>query len=78
MLGGEGSAFIFYLLSLISFMWFVIWSIADFGDANGFVQVSHNFDKGRGGAGFFGLLTAILMMLISFLSIVNAVLFYKR
>jgi hypothetical protein len=37
MLGGDGSVLIFYILSVVSFVYFFIWSIADFADANGFV-----------------------------------------
>ncbi len=43
MMGGEGSAIIFYILSGITTIWFFIWSIADFAYANGFVMVSNNF-----------------------------------
>ncbi len=78
MLGGGGSPLLFYILSGISTIWFFIWSIADFADANGFVMVAKNFQEDRGGAGFFGLITAILMMLISLLSAANVVLFLKR
>jgi len=78
MMGGDGSPFIFYILSLVAFVWFFIWSIADFADANGFVMASKNFKEGRGAAGFFGIVTAIMMILISLVAIINAMLFYKR
>ena len=74
----EGKPFLFYLLSLLAMVWFFIWYIADFADANGFVMVDKNFKAGRGGAGFFGLLTALCMLAISILAPVNAVMFYKR
>jgi hypothetical protein len=35
----EGKLWVFYLLSLITIVWFFIWSIADFADANGWVMV---------------------------------------
>ena len=63
---------------MLAFVWFFIWSIADFADANGFVMVSANFKAGRGGAGFFGLITALTMLLISGLTPVNVVMFYRR
>lgn len=78
MLGGEGSPVVFYILSVVAFAWFFIWSIADFADANGFVMVGKNFNEDKGAAGVFGIITAIMMMLISFLAVINAVFFYKR
>jgi hypothetical protein len=78
MLGGEGSPLVFYILTFITFVWFFIWSIADFADANGFVMVSKHFGEGRGAAGVFGLITSIMMMLISFLALVNGIFFYRR
>jgi len=78
MLGGDGSVLIFYVLSLLTFLYFFIWSIADFADANGFVMVGKNFGAGRGAAGFFGIVTAITMMGISILAVVNAIIFYRR
>ena len=42
-LGGEGSALLFYIFDFVAFVWFFIWSIADFADANGFVMVGKNF-----------------------------------
>lgn len=78
MLGGEGYPLVFYIFSIIAFAWFFIWSIADFADANGYVMVGKHFSEGRGAAGVFAIVTAILMMLISFLAAINAVLFYRR
>ena len=66
------------MLSIVAFVWFFIWSIADFADANGFVMVGKHFSEDRGAAGVFGIITAIMMMLISFLAAINAVFFYKR
>ena len=66
------------MLSIVAFVWFFIWSIADFADANGFVMVGKHFSEDRGAAGVFGVITAIIMMLISFLAAINAVFFYKR
>lgn len=74
----EGKPLFFYILSLVTIVWFLIWSIADFADANGFVMVGKNFDAGRGGAGFFGLITALSMLAISILGVINVVFFYKR
>lgn len=65
-------------MSIVAFAWFFIWSIADFADANGFVMVGKHFNDGRGAAGVFAVITAIMMMLISFLAVINAVFFYKR
>ncbi len=65
-------------MSAVTCIWFFIWSIADFADANGFVMVGKNFNNGRGAAGFFGVVTAIMMMGISILTVINAFVFYKR
>jgi amino acid transporter len=78
MMGGDGSPLIFYILSIIAFAWFFIWSIADFADANGFVMVGKHFSGDRAAAGVIGIITAIIMMLISFLALINAIFFYRR
>lgn len=41
-------------------------------------MVGKHFSEDRGAAGVFGVITAIIMMLISFLAAINAVFFYKR
>ncbi len=68
----------FYILSAIVTLWFAIWSIADFADANGFVMVKKNFEVGRGAAGFFGIITAIMMLAIAILTPINVLLFCRR
>lgn len=68
----------FYILSAIVTLWFAIWSIADFADANGFVMVKKNFDASRGASGFFGILTAIMMLGIAILTPINVILFCRR
>lgn len=78
MMGGDGKPLVFYIMTLVASLWFFIWSIADFADANGYVMVAKNFKEDRAGAGVFGIFTAILMMLISFLTVLNGVFFYKR
>jgi hypothetical protein len=35
----DGSTTIFYVLNLIMIVWYFIWSIANFADANGFVRI---------------------------------------
>ena len=74
----DGKPCIFYGMAIFAFLWFFIWSIADFADANGFVMVKKHFDAGRGAAGVIGVITAIGYLGISILSAANAVLFYKR
>lgn len=68
----------FYVLSLIAAVWFFIWSIADFADANGWVMVSNHSANGRGAATFFAVITSLLMLGISILTVINLVMFYKR
>ena len=74
----EGKPMFFYILSLVAIIWFFIWSIADFADANGFVMVGKNFRAGRGAAGFFGIITALQMLAIAILGVINVIFFYKR
>ena len=74
----EGKPIFFYALSLLTIVWFFIWSIADFADANGFVMVGKNFEAKRGAAGVFGLFTALTMLGIAILGVVNVFLFRKR
>lgn len=74
----EGKPLYFYILSFVIFVWFAIWCIADFADANGFIMVGKNFTSGRGAAGVFGLITALLMLCIAILAPTNALLFSRR
>jgi len=74
----EGKQLFFYLLSFAAMVFFLIWSIANFADANGFTMVSENFKNGRGAAGVFGLITALLMLGIAVLNPINMFLFWKR
>ncbi len=68
----------FYVLSFVVMVWFGVWCVADFADANGFVMVGKNFAASRGAAGVIGLITAILMLITAILAPLNAVLFYRR
>lgn len=74
----DGKPLFFYLLSFLITLWFGIWCIADFADANGFIMVSRHFVTGRGAAGVFALITSLLMLLIAILGPINAVLFSRR
>ena len=74
----DASICIFYIISGIAAVWFFIWSIADFADANGWIMLAKNSDKDRGGASFFSAIGSILCTLIAVLTIVNLVAFCKR
>lgn len=74
----EGKALFFYILSLVAMVWFIIWCIADFADANGFIMVNANFKNGRVATAFFGLFTSILMLAVGILCPINVGLFWKR
>jgi hypothetical protein len=74
----DSKTWIFYIFSLLVVVWFFIWSIADFADANGWVMVSNNANNGRGAATFFAVVTSIMMLGISILGGINAVLFWRR
>jgi hypothetical protein len=41
-------------------------------------MVSKHFNQDRAAAGVFGIITAIMMMLISFLALINAIFFHRR
>ncbi len=77
LLTNEGRAGVFYALSLLTFVFFFMWCIADFADANGFVQVKKYYDASKGGAGTFGLFTSILNLAISVLTVINVYMYYK-
>lgn len=77
-MGKDSRNWLFYILSAIAVVWFLIWSIAGFADANGWVMVADNSNNGRGAATFFSVITSILMTAISVLAAINAVLFWKR
>lgn len=66
------------MLSFVVMVWFGVWCIADFADANGFVMVGKNFTANRGAAGVFGLFTAIIMLVTAILAPVNMLMFYRR
>lgn len=74
----EGKVLLFYVMSFVTFVWFLIWSIADFADCNGFVEVNENFQNNRGAAGGIGLIAALGSLIIGILACVNAVYFYRR
>jgi succinate dehydrogenase hydrophobic anchor subunit len=74
----EGKSLFFYIISAVVMVFFIIWSIASFADANGFTMVSANFAAGRGAAGVFGLITSLLMLGIAILTPINVILFYRR
>ena len=74
----EESACIFYILSAVVIVFFMIWSVADFADANGWVMFGKNITSNRGAASFFSFFAALLSMLIAFLGSVNLVLFCRR
>ena len=65
-------------MSACVFIWFAIWSIADFADANGFVMVARYFGAGMGVAGAFGIFVSIFSLVIAILAVIGAYNFYKR
>ena len=73
----EGSRFVFYLLSFITFVCFSIWSIADFADANGFVRMSNLFKADKGFAGVLALLNSIISLGVAGLALVNAIIVFR-
>ena len=69
---------IFYVLSAIAFVFYVIWSIADFADANGWIMLAKMAGDGKGGAAFFSFFTALFSTGIYFLTALNLFYFCKR
>jgi hypothetical protein len=74
----KSKAFIFYILVFAQALFFLIWSIADFADANGWAMVRKYSDLNMGGATFFAVIGSILMLGISVLAVVNVVYFCRR
>ena len=74
----DASICIFYIISCIATVWFFIWSIADFADANGWIMLGRNSHNDRGGATFFCAIGSILCTFIAVLTIVNLVAFWRR
>jgi hypothetical protein len=56
LLKGEGKKSVFFLISCVTFLWFFIWSIANFADANGFVKVGDYFRDSYKAAGGFAVI----------------------
>jgi len=74
----KSKAFIFYILAFSQALFFLIWSIADFADANGWAMVRKYSDQNMGGAVFFSVICSILMLGIAVLAVVNMVYFCRR
>jgi hypothetical protein len=74
----EGKKWIPYALFTLAFVFYAIWCIADFADANGFVMCGRFFAAGLGAAGFFSLVSAITSFIIAFLSIIFIVVYVRR
>jgi hypothetical protein len=74
----EGRNWLYYLLATSTFIFFAIWSIADFADANGFVMVDRYFKESNAASGVFGLFTSLMSMTIAFFTVVNIYLFWKN
>lgn len=77
-LKNDGRPWVFYLMAGLAFIFFAIWSIADFADANGFVKVDAYFKASKGASGAFGLFSSLLCLTISALIFVNILKFCKR
>lgn len=74
----KSKAFVFYILAFAQVLFFLIWSIADFADANGWAMVRKYSEGNMGGATFFAVICSILMLGISVLAVVNVVYFCRR
>ncbi|MCB0370481.1 MAG: hypothetical protein KDD45_13910 [Bdellovibrionales bacterium] len=74
----EESACVIYILHSAAIVFFAIWSIANFADANGWVMLAENVSNSRGAASFFTFFTALFSTIIAILSVVNVIKFCKR
>jgi hypothetical protein len=74
----EDKTCLFYVLSVIAMIFFLIWSIADFADANGWMMLAWGATNGKGGVAFFSFFTALFCTVITVLSFVNVYFFCKR
>jgi hypothetical protein len=74
----EDKKCLFYVLSVAAAIFFFIWSIADFADANGWVMLSRSASDGKKGVAFFSFFTSLFSLIISILSVVNIGYFCKR
>ena len=69
---------LFYILSLLVAVFFSIWSIANFADANGWIMMAWGVTNGKGSVAFFSFFTAIFSTLVVVLTVTNLYKFYKR
>ena len=74
----EDSAILFYVLSALALVFFVIWSIADFADANGWIMLASAATQSKGGVAFFSFFTAFFSTIIYLLTAINLYLFCRR
>mgnify|MGYP006898467511 CR=1 FL=1 len=66
------------MISALTFVWFFIWSVANFADANGFVKIGDYFNSGYKVAGGFAVIESILCFGVSILTVLNAFLFSRK
>lgn len=59
-------------------LFFFIWSIADFADANGWVQLSKDVSSSKGGSAFFCFFSALFSLVVSVLAALNIIYFCRR
>ena len=78
LLKNEGSRIWFYVLSAVMIIWFFIWGIANFADANGFVKIGDYFNSGYKVAGGFAIVESILCVVVALLGGLNVFLFSRK
>lgn len=77
-LRNEGRPWVFYLMAFSALLFFAIWSIAGFADANGFARVDLYFKAGHGASGAFALFSSLLSLIITALIVVDIFKFCRR
>jgi hypothetical protein len=74
----EDKICLFYILSGMVIIFFFIWSIGDFADANGWVRMSKFIQASMGASAFFSFFSALTSLIISVLGVVNVYFFCRR
>ena len=67
-----------YVLSLVTIVFFGIWSIASFADANGWAQFAYYAKEKHKAAAFFAFFSSLFCTLIVLLTCLNMYKLWKR
>lgn len=74
----RGSAVSYYISAFIIALKFLLWSIFDWGDANGFIAMIRLFTHGNILCGVFSIIYILLTLPVAVLATIGAVFVYRR